>query len=440
MVGKSAAKLMLTFREQALYHLRSPDHPLRLWIDAICIDQNNIEERSAQVSMMGEIYKFARQVSVWLGPGNEHSQAAIDFVKTSGSSSRSFASNFSANSTEAAQTQMILDLIRRDYWQRAWIIQEVFQARTVKIHCGFDKLSWTTLAKFFRFVERQLLISSDNIDARELTEIYPSTTEIYHSTAFKLTKDKTSKNRDLYSLLLRYRTSLCSDTRDKMFSLCGLSKDYRQLVNYSQNAEELFRSLIVHFRDLKSRYSVSDVRSEVGIVQLAQEILGLPAPWLMGNYHGEHIYNRVHAPKREVPCRYIHQNLVSRVGPIISGAFCEKVEFLDWYRRFRGPSMPSLRRLRTAIKDLNIIDIQRLVSFKHTENTVPLLERLRQSAHSSKHGAVLLCGLFSDLHGVRLFTTHNGRLGFTSCDTQEGDSIIRFPGCDVSWVSYEERL
>ncbi|KAF2018011.1 HET-domain-containing protein [Aaosphaeria arxii CBS 175.79] len=51
----------------ALLHLRLLDTPLRLWIDAICIDQSNLQERSSQVARMREIYKSSSRVYVWLG-------------------------------------------------------------------------------------------------------------------------------------------------------------------------------------------------------------------------------------------------------------------------------------------------------------------------------------------------------------------------------------
>jgi hypothetical protein len=41
-----------------------------LWVDAICINQSNDEERTTQVRMMKDIYEQANAVVVWLGPGN----------------------------------------------------------------------------------------------------------------------------------------------------------------------------------------------------------------------------------------------------------------------------------------------------------------------------------------------------------------------------------
>jgi hypothetical protein len=62
---------------EALQHLRLPHEPRTLWIDAICIDQSSITERSHQVGLMGEIYRNAEVVIGWLGPATEHTVATM---------------------------------------------------------------------------------------------------------------------------------------------------------------------------------------------------------------------------------------------------------------------------------------------------------------------------------------------------------------------------
>jgi hypothetical protein len=58
---------------QALPHMTEQSRTKRLWIDQLCINQADNDERSAQVSLMSEIYKKAARVIVWLGPGDESS-------------------------------------------------------------------------------------------------------------------------------------------------------------------------------------------------------------------------------------------------------------------------------------------------------------------------------------------------------------------------------
>ncbi|KAF2997959.1 hypothetical protein E8E13_006149 [Curvularia kusanoi] len=54
---------------EALGELRDPVFSRTLWIDAVCINQDDLDERASQVSFMAGIYSHAIQVVIWLGPG-----------------------------------------------------------------------------------------------------------------------------------------------------------------------------------------------------------------------------------------------------------------------------------------------------------------------------------------------------------------------------------
>lgn len=66
--------------ELALRHIRGPDRPKNLWVDAICINQNDNEEKSVQVLLMGDIYANAARTIVWLGEQSADSDMAMDFI------------------------------------------------------------------------------------------------------------------------------------------------------------------------------------------------------------------------------------------------------------------------------------------------------------------------------------------------------------------------
>ena len=59
------------------------------WIDSICIDQSNLQERAHQVQLMQLIYRQAEQVIVWLGKPSNDSDLAIDFIKILDKTTRS---------------------------------------------------------------------------------------------------------------------------------------------------------------------------------------------------------------------------------------------------------------------------------------------------------------------------------------------------------------
>ncbi|KAL9601449.1 MAG: hypothetical protein Q9219_002515 [cf. Caloplaca sp. 3 TL-2023] len=65
----------------ALRYLRKPYEPRVLWVDAVCIDQQNRLEKIHQVRMMKDIYREASQVLVWLGESDRDVRIAMDRIK-----------------------------------------------------------------------------------------------------------------------------------------------------------------------------------------------------------------------------------------------------------------------------------------------------------------------------------------------------------------------
>ncbi|RYO91805.1 hypothetical protein DL764_008230 [Monosporascus ibericus] len=62
---------------EAMRYLRYEDRPRVMWIDAICINQADVKERSVQVTRMGQIFSLANKVVAWLGPGFSNSKLAV---------------------------------------------------------------------------------------------------------------------------------------------------------------------------------------------------------------------------------------------------------------------------------------------------------------------------------------------------------------------------
>lgn len=82
-IGCHGDSLLVTANcDAALRELRDPSETTKLWIDSICIDQSldAVEERNTQVALMGEIYKCAKRVVVWLGKSDIRIRHALDLV------------------------------------------------------------------------------------------------------------------------------------------------------------------------------------------------------------------------------------------------------------------------------------------------------------------------------------------------------------------------
>lgn len=89
------------------------------WIDQICIQQSSHVERNHQVGMMGRIFREAGEVIVWLGRLNVNQDA-----------------------TFSEEDEMLIELCRRPYWNRLWIIQEIMVARKIDILLGDALVDW----------------------------------------------------------------------------------------------------------------------------------------------------------------------------------------------------------------------------------------------------------------------------------------------------------
>ncbi|KAL9115308.1 MAG: hypothetical protein Q9187_007315 [Circinaria calcarea] len=102
----------------ALQQLRPSETPRYVWIDALCIDQINDEEKSHQVRLMGDIYKHASRVIVWLGQGYEDSDLALDFLNASGGTS-----NQEADVLERSSDVQFIDYNKKEKGLRNIITQ-----------------------------------------------------------------------------------------------------------------------------------------------------------------------------------------------------------------------------------------------------------------------------------------------------------------------------
>jgi hypothetical protein len=98
----------------ALLRLRDHDCSKILWVDAVCINQENDEEKENQISLMAEIYTKALRVVVWLGEAEADSDRALEAIR--------LASEKSAGLSNAELTQeAIRQLLKRPWFRRIWV-------------------------------------------------------------------------------------------------------------------------------------------------------------------------------------------------------------------------------------------------------------------------------------------------------------------------------
>ncbi|KAK0644001.1 heterokaryon incompatibility protein-domain-containing protein [Cercophora newfieldiana] len=142
--------------EAALRSLRLPNMVRRLWVDAVCIDQSNVDEKSRQIQYMRLVYKHSARVIVWLGlktPGVEQAFEIASRFSAAMDELEGAAASTAGNDLDPETVEAYLylhDLFERPYWTRMWCIQEVVAApwaivRVGELEISFPELMSTTL-------------------------------------------------------------------------------------------------------------------------------------------------------------------------------------------------------------------------------------------------------------------------------------------------------
>lgn len=233
---------------EALLHLRSSWEPRTLWIDAICIDQSNISERNHQVGQMRSIYSQADSVIVWLGTESRTSGTAMQWIEDSSLQNRSslgIRERLDLTSPERIiqkQTKRWLalrHLCKRAYWSRVWIVQEVVLAKRIKLQCGDSEVKWEGLENILNSMTQLYTPKRALIAMRMVRSSLPA--RLHELRTMHMNHGCT-----LSTLLQTTRNSLCSDPRDKVYALLGLSADCRHgkmVVDYSKGMEDIYTSL-----------------------------------------------------------------------------------------------------------------------------------------------------------------------------------------------------
>jgi hypothetical protein len=154
---------------EALCHLRGrPEHAKSLWIDALCIDQQNEQEKNQQVQMMDTIYREANTVVAWLGAADDASKRAMETMKKLSKIAielgiqdlnqpamheidlergreliaKAGMAVLGSAAFHKGDVGHVVDFLQKPYWNRLWIIQEVNLARDAIMVCGSDEISW----------------------------------------------------------------------------------------------------------------------------------------------------------------------------------------------------------------------------------------------------------------------------------------------------------
>lgn len=153
---------------EAMMTLFSKPHSLDLpiWIDAICINQKDDEEKNIQVARMGDVYRKATKVVVWLGPGTTQSDLAIDSLERLARDLKPISyipeywelQELGLSDYDSEIWSAFGDLYRRKWFGRLWVFQEAVLAPEIQVFCGAKRTEWIALANMAVELSRLALV------------------------------------------------------------------------------------------------------------------------------------------------------------------------------------------------------------------------------------------------------------------------------------------
>ena len=232
--------------------------PLYLWIDAMCIDQGQSSERNHQVSQMRLIYENAHEVIAWLGRSELESEEAFtqaqDLLTASSSSvNRASAADIYQLSRRERGSRVrdsyrqrfdshvsnsLLELAKRSYWRRVWIIQELLVSQDCKILCGSVMLSWNTWAIAVQTA------SFEDVDFFKRGSFRDTPALFIIDQWFTRQTDPNAMS--VFDLVYKFRDSEASDIRDKVYALLGIAANGDQIkVNYDASVSHTLLEVLI---------------------------------------------------------------------------------------------------------------------------------------------------------------------------------------------------
>jgi hypothetical protein len=219
-----------------------------IWIDAVCINQDNLQERSEQVVKMGLIFKQAAKVITWLGDANNESELAFSLLhdlKNCIQDRDSFL-GILKDQKNLESLYGLYSLFYRDYWWRVWVIQEVTLAKTITIFCGRDSFLWSDLVAVQETLATHHLRDID-MTAHNQPKLCFLRVSIESRGPRAMFLPKRQETSNLTQTLLQHRFKESSDPKDMIYSLVGLSNahgDPRFVVDYSKTVCQVYTDVV----------------------------------------------------------------------------------------------------------------------------------------------------------------------------------------------------
>lgn len=291
--------------------------PAYIWIDALCIDQTNNDEKGVQVAMMDEIYKNASKVVIFLGDADQHTECALEVMeelakvpeKNPNWASHSFddfdAATAFANLLEASRTLGMRDLspadwldygafLMRNWFGRIWVVQERYFAAETAMFIGGTEIEWAKLTRASKVLFNTRM--NHSLEAQILFAIHG--TDLYQDDSVAELFGDRLKNEHIFETLNRgsgFPTGLetllyyskCFDAtepRDHFFGVLGIWKEVQSESVAAAAVRPDYHASVAEVYAQATMFAVKE-RGDLGILAMVEDhSLAKPIKSFLGDH------------------------------------------------------------------------------------------------------------------------------------------------------------
>lgn len=202
----------------ALYDIRDDTRVLRLWVDALCINQIDNEEKAIQVNMMSKIYMNALHTIIYLGPGIPvHTQTLPQDI---------------------IPWYTLSAMFHSQWFRRVWVFQEFVLSKDPWLQFGSTRWRWGVVK---RNIDPQNISATPQL--RHVAPLVGSSSALMREmdVARKDYRGKTPQKQTLLRLLQLRRGLGATDPRDMVFAQISIAYDkYTIRTDYTRECFEIY--------------------------------------------------------------------------------------------------------------------------------------------------------------------------------------------------------
>lgn len=237
----------------ALRYLRLKDEPRTLWVDAICIDQSNIEEPSQQVQLMKDIYSSCIRDLIWLGEAGGRTEEGLNMLvhmkslniqRRGGKQFNKMVTlrDLAANRNDDFYLDIWSIVAQPGLWGRVWVMQEIACCPEALLVIGHLTMSWTIMSSILDhsgIPDRYHLPFGHQPFAQDVWDVFGKTQVIEHQR--DIIRSINPINSTLLDVLSRFRAADSTDPRDKIYGLLGLATDDHGIIpDYRKSVQDVY--------------------------------------------------------------------------------------------------------------------------------------------------------------------------------------------------------